>query len=1798
MTADGTGKTRIDNGILAPAYVAFDANGNLFIGDQHNHALYEIPVGGAQKQVASGFAGPVSLTTDPSGNIYLADQTAIYCYSTVAGLVNIDPVATNGLMADADFNLYYADFNDSEVYKISPQGGYFTKPELPPGLTIDPNTGVIGGTPPGVSPAANYTVTAFSGTVSGSATLNITVSLPVPPVISYSTPQTYTVATAITPLSPVNTGAAVAAFGFNPVATPVSTGISDAVSMAMDKSGNLYIGEGSGQVSVLPAGGSTATVFATGFGVVYSIALDASNNVYVGDAAHLWKIPAGGGTPVTLGNLSAPVGLAFDPAGNLYVADNAGGDAGVYKMTADGTGQTRIDNGIPAPAYVAFDANGNLFIGDQHNHALYEIPVGGAQKQVASTLVGPVSLTTDPSGNIYLADQRAIYCYSTVAGLVNIDPVPTNGLMADADFNLYYANFNDHKVYKISPQGGYFTKPELPPGLTIDPNSGAISGTPPGVSPAANYTVTAFSSTGSGSAPLNITVSLPPPPVISYSTPQVYEASLAITPSLPANTGAAVGTFGFSTSATILSTGFFDATCLAWGKDGSIYIGESSGKVSVLPPGGSPATVFASGFGPVAGIAVDGPGNVYVADGSSSIRKIPAGGGTAVSLGSFSGPAGVALDASGNIYVADEGAQGVFKMAADGTGQTKITNSNVSSPGSIALDGNGNVFFVDEETNNIFEIPAGGMEKTIFDGNDPISVTTDASGNIYVGSDLSFGLFFSSPAQSIAGTAVNIGPAFPNAMKAVMVDPNFNVYVVSGGVISKINATGGYFVNPELPQGLTIDPNSGAISGTPSGFSPATNYSVTGFSGPVSGNATLNITVNLPPPPVISYSTPQIYTTGTAISPLTLLNTGGAAAALGFNTTGTSLSTGIFDATCLASDRTGNIYIGESSGKISVLAPGASSATVFATGFPLIKGIALDAAGNVYVAAMTKVAKISADGATVFNLGGFISANAVAVDAAGNIYVSDPSSGPLFKMAADGSAKTKISSQRMTAAVTDLNGNVFFCGSSGNVYEIAAGGTLKTVRSFTARTTTMTVDPSGNIYVLFDSGPDIGAIDMFPATGGAEIQAEPAGLDITGGLLIDQNFNLYGVSIGSIIKVSITGGYLISPELPNGLNIDPASGVISGTPSAASPATDYTVTAINIAGKGTATVNIKVNSSDATLNTFQISNGTLTPAFAAGTTTYADTIANFTSSITALLTTTDPNATVTINGTPVTPGLRSPSFPMVVGNNTLSIVVTAQDGVTTKTYTINVNRSLPNNALLSSIKLSPAATLVSTSGPGYLNFNAAVANATSTIQVIPTVQDPDATITVNGTAVTSGSSSSPIALNVGLNVITTVVTAQDGKTTKTAIITVNREGVSNDALIASVSTNPKVTLVGAAGEGYINFTAVVANSTGSIAVIPAAKDPNATITVNGLPVASGSPSTPVRLNVGSNIIVIVITGPDGSTHKFVTITVTRDAPSTNALIASIKTTPVETLVGTTGPGYLNFTATAANSTSNMQVTPTAKDPNATITVNGNPVISGTASSPIALNVGPNVITTVVTAQDGITTKTIMITVNRTGLSTNAQLASISLSPVSTLISITGSGYLNYKSAVANTETSVRVIPTAKDATETIKVNGETVVSGSESQAIALNVGANIITTEITAQDGVSTKTIIITVNRGAPASLNSLYQSISVTQPADSVAIENDGVIVHQAISPNGDGINDFLTIDGITNYPDNRLMIIDKNGVMVYQTKGYDNSSKLFDGHSNINGKMQLPGTYFYSLDYAVNGESKHKTGYIILKY
>src|SRR5690606_6435438 len=54
---------------------------------------------------------------------------------------------------------------------------------------------------------------------------------------------------------------------------------------------------------------------------------------------------------------------------------------------------------------------------------------------------------------------------------------------------------------------------------------------------------------------------------------------------------------------------------------------------------------------------------------------------------------------------------------------------------------------------------------------------------------------------------------------------------------------------------------------------------------------------------------------------------------------------------------------------------------------------------------------------------------------------------------------------------------------------------------------------------------------------------------------------------------------------------------------------------------------------------------------------------------------------------------------------------------------------------------------------------------------------------------------------------------------------------------------------------------------------------------------------------------------------------------------------------------------------------------------------------------------------------------------------------------------------------------------------------------------------------------------------------------------------VHQAVSPNGDGINEFLMMEGIRDYPENKVTIFDKSGKVIEIIEGYNNRDRVFTG-------------------------------------
>jgi hypothetical protein len=577
---------------------------------------------------------------------------------------------------------------------------------------------------------------------------------------------------------------------------------------------------------------------------------------------------------------------------------------------------------------------------------------------------------------------------------------------------------------------------------------------------------------------------------------------------------------------------------------------------------------------------------------------------------------------------------------------------------------------------------------------------------------------------------------------------------------------------------------------------------------------------------------------------------------------------------------------------------------------------------------------------------------------------------------------------------------------------------------------------------------------------------------------------------GATVKVN---GVTVASGSPSGaIPLSVGSNVVTTVVTAQNGTTTktYTITVTRAAGPG----------NNADLASLATTAGTLTPAFASGTTGYTASVPNATSSITVTPTLSDTAATVTVNGVTVASGSASGAIPLSVGSNAVSAVVTAQNGTTTKTYTITITRAAPvsNNASLASLTTT-AGALTPVFASGTTSYTASVPNTTASITVTPTVADSGATVKVNTVTVASGSASGAISLVVGSNVIGTVVTAQDGTTTKSYTITVTRAApAAGNADLASLATSAGALAPGFAS-GTTSYTAGVPNATASITVTPTVADGGATVKVNGVAVASGSPSGAIALSVGSNVIATVVTAQNGTTTKSYAITVTRAAPAAgNADLASLATS-----AGSLTPGFASgttsYTASVPNATASITVTPTVADGGATARVNGVTVASGTPSGAIALSVGSNVITATVTAQDGTTTKTYTITVTRgSPVGTNADLASLATSAGALTPGFT-SATTSYTASVPNSTASITVTPTVADSGATVKVNGVTVASGSPSAAVALQAGSNAITTLVTAQDGSTTKTYTITLTRAAPspsnADLASLTTSVGALAP-------------------------------------------------------------------------------------------------------
>jgi sugar lactone lactonase YvrE/PKD repeat protein len=219
---------------------------------------------------------------------------------------------------------------------------------------------------------------------------------------------------------------------------------------AFDASGNMYIADAyNNRVRKIDITGIITTIAGTG------------GSSYGGD-----------GGPAVSAQINNPNGIACDAAGNIYISDN--GNARIRKINTSGIISTFCGTGVAAfggdgglataaqinaPIGIAVDNFGNLFLADYSNNRIRMIDVSGIISTIAGTgtaayngdgisattanLNGPTGVTLDAAGNIYIADYynfrirkiNSSGIISTICGLATAGYNGDGGFAINAKLN-------------------------------------------------------------------------------------------------------------------------------------------------------------------------------------------------------------------------------------------------------------------------------------------------------------------------------------------------------------------------------------------------------------------------------------------------------------------------------------------------------------------------------------------------------------------------------------------------------------------------------------------------------------------------------------------------------------------------------------------------------------------------------------------------------------------------------------------------------------------------------------------------------------------------------------------------------------------------------------------------------------------------------------------------------------------------------------------------------------------------------------------------------------------------------------------------------------------------------------------------------------------------------------------------------------------------------------------------------------------------------------------------------------------
>ena len=480
---------------------------------------------------------------------------------------------------------------------------------------------------------------------------------------------------------------------------------------------------------------------------------------------------SGDGGPATSAKLNGPFGMAFDAAGNLYIADSANFrvrrvdaiSGNISTVAGDGTNAATAPGGFTANGGdgglatsaglsmvygVAFDPSGNLYIADTTDNRIRKVNAitgvittiagtgattfnGDYQQATFANLNDPIDVQVDGLGNILITDtlNNRIRRIDAVTGVITT--IVGNGYGNGSWYSGGYAGdgglptdaklFNPYRI-ALGLGGDIFVADTC--SNVIRKVSGYNNNT--------SYLNTLVTAT---SASRNVLLQVNGDQTIASITAVAQQGH---TPEF---------TVGSITGCTIdgATTVHDESICVVPVRFAPAYPGLRQVPLKVVASSGT-YYFGLSGIG-VSPEAVYTPGTITTDSGNGVAGTI--GDGNPAAQAELSGPQDVAFDAAGNYYVADTDTSRIRRVYADGSITTVLgyASSPVSLPNQLLIASNGAVFIDDANDNRIEKVNLNDVFSRVAGGggssaegvaatnallNSPQGIGMDEAGNLYI----------------------------------------------------------------------------------------------------------------------------------------------------------------------------------------------------------------------------------------------------------------------------------------------------------------------------------------------------------------------------------------------------------------------------------------------------------------------------------------------------------------------------------------------------------------------------------------------------------------------------------------------------------------------------------------------------------------------------------------------------------------------------------------------------------------------------------------------------------------------------------------------------------------------------------------------------------------------------------------------------------------------------------------------------------------------------------------------------------